>query len=506
MKTKYTFLVLLMILSISLFYNSNVQAQTRFGIQYNQLVPANEFPKFKKVKDSFIGRAFLRWNFSKLLMGEIGAGYGIYAGLDYHDDYYQTTIVPVDFRLELAFSKSEGTRPYIFAGVGGLYYKNQAEPRAFREDFSKEVKKDGITGMAPLGLGLDIKLGPSVAFDLNAGVALTLTDDLNYYKWGSAKDAYYFIAAGFLFGGGPTDKDKDGLLNSDEEKLGTDPNNPDTDGDGLLDGQEVLSYKTDPKNPDTDADGLKDGAEVKQYKTDPLNKDTDGDGLGDGQEVNSTKTNPLDKDTDADGLTDGQEVNTTKTDPLNPDTDKDGLKDGDEVNTHKTDPLNEDTDNDGLKDGEEVTQYNTNPLQKDTDKGTVDDGKEVGRGTNPNDPNDDVVKVGVPIVLEGINFATGKADITPESEATLQKALKTLTTYPDIIVEISGHTDNVGSNSSNQKLSQRRADSVKKWLVDKGIDASRITAKGYGEDRPIAPNDTKENKFKNRRIEFVRIK
>ncbi|HSD64253.1 MAG TPA: OmpA family protein, partial [Ignavibacteriaceae bacterium] len=252
--------------------------------------------------------------------------------------------------------------------------------------------------------------------------------------------------------------------------------------------------------------GLKDGQEVTNYKTDPNKEDTDGDGLKDGEEVNTYMTDPLNPDTDGDGLKDGDEVNTYKTDPTKKDTDGDGLNDGDEVNTYKTDPTKADTDGDTLNDGQEVNTYKTDPLKADTDGGSVNDGIEVNRGTDPLNPDDDVIKVGVPIVLEGITFATGKSDITPESEATLNKALKTLQNYPEIIVEISGHTDNVGSSSSNQKLSQRRADAVRNWLISKGIDGSRIEAKGYGEDRPIAPNDTPEGRQKNRRIEFVRVK
>lgn len=121
-------------------------------------------------------------------------------------------------------------------------------------------------------------------------------------------------------------------------------------------------------------------------------------------------------------------------------------------------------------------------------------------------PEDDVVKIGVPIILEGITFDVGKATIKPESEATLMKALKTLETYTDISVEISGHTDNTGSAKLNQKLSEERANSVKDWLVSKGIDPSRITTKGYGKDKPIADNKTAEGKQKNRRIEFTRTK
>lgn len=84
---------------------------------------------------------------------------------------------------------------------------------------------------------------------------------------------------------GAADADNDGLTNDQELQLGTDPKKADTDGDGLLDGDEVRKYRTDPKVADTDGDGLSDGEEVNKWGTDPLNPDTDGDGYPDGKEV-----------------------------------------------------------------------------------------------------------------------------------------------------------------------------------------------------------------------------
>jgi outer membrane protein OmpA-like peptidoglycan-associated protein len=240
--------------------------------------------------------------------------------------------------------------------------------------------------------------------------------------------------------------------------------------------------------------------------TDPLNPDTDGDKLTDGEEVKTHKTDPSKADTDGDGLSDSDEIMTHKTSPLKTDTDGDGLNDGSEVNTYKTNPVKADSDGDTLGDGEEVNRHKTDPLNPDTDGGTVDDGAEVKRETNPLDAEDDVVKIGVPVILEGITFATGKADITSESEETLQKALRTLRTYPEIDVEISGHTDDVGSNSSNRRLSQLRAEAVKDWLINHGVESNRLSAMGYGEEQPFVPNDSPENRQKNRRIEFKRIK
>ena len=203
------------------------------------------------------------------------------------------------------------------------------------------------------------------------------------------------------------DSDNDGLQDIEEVELGTDPFNPDSDGDSLTDGDEVRNRKTNPLNPDTDADGLRDGEEVTRG-TDPLKTDTDGDFLGDGDEVNRG-TDPLKPDTDNDGLADGDEVNrgtdplradtdgdalvdgdevNRGTDPLRPDTDGDELNDGDEV-SRGTDPLRPDTDQDQLMDGAEVSTYRTDPLNPDTDGDGFSDGIEVRElNSNPLDPND----------------------------------------------------------------------------------------------------------------------
>ena len=166
------------------------------------------------------------------------------------------------------------------------------------------------------------------------------------------------------------------------------------------------------------------------------------------------------------------------------------------------------------EDRDEIIKYSTDPRNKDTDGGLVDDGAEVKRGTNPLDKSDDVViqkkdlnaEVGKAIVLEGIVFKTGSAVISPLSEEILTLALNTLQNHPDIAVEIRGHTDNTGSRSTNDRLSQRRVDAVRTWLVNKGVAANRISAAGYGQDRPLDTNSTADGRQRNRRIEFYRTK
>ena len=114
-----------------------------------------------------------------------------------------------------------------------------------------------------------------------------------------------------------------------------------------------------------------------------------------------------------------------------------------------------------------------------------------------------VIKKGQRIILRGIVFASGSARIDPSSYPILQTALETLKGSPTVKVEIGGHTDSVGSASSNMRLSQSRANAVRNWLINKGTSPQRLVARGYGENVPIAPNTTKHGRSQNRRIEFV---
>jgi OmpA-OmpF porin, OOP family len=106
-----------------------------------------------------------------------------------------------------------------------------------------------------------------------------------------------------------------------------------------------------------------------------------------------------------------------------------------------------------------------------------------------------------PFVLTGIVFDTGKATIRPESFPRLDIVADFMTHKKSSRVQISGHTDNVGKPKANKLLSQRRAQACRLYIVAKGVDGGRVEAAGYGEERPIAPNDTDEGRQKNRRIE-----
>jgi OmpA-OmpF porin, OOP family len=106
------------------------------------------------------------------------------------------------------------------------------------------------------------------------------------------------------------------------------------------------------------------------------------------------------------------------------------------------------------------------------------------------------------VVLKGVNFATGSATLLPAAGDTLRTVAEAMKANPKIQVEVGGHTDSVGSESANQRLSERRADSVRDFLVREGVDASRLTTRGYGESTPVDTNDTADGRSNNRRVAF----
>ena len=470
------------------------------------------------------GRGFFQYKLiSPILLGQLGVGY---TKLNAPGVYSAATIMADNRLLFIPFSL-EKLNPFIYGGFG----------------VSKNVDVSGsdFLPMVPFGVGFQTRLGSQMLLEVSGGYHLSLSDKLDGHIRTDSNlntitnkkhDGYSGILIGLMFTGASSengDPDKDGLITKLEKELGTDPKNADTDKDGLNDGAEVNQYKTSPLKADTDGDGLNDGVEVNQHNTDPNKMDTDGDGLNDGVEVNQHKTYPLNADTDGDGLNDGVEVNQHKTNPLKDDTDGDGLKDGAEVqyksdplqtdtdgdglgdgvevNQHKTDPAKADTDSDGLSDGEEINKYKTSPLKIDSDGGGMADGAEVKSGTNPLDPKDDitstiVLEKGKKVILRGINFELNKATLTGDSKYILEEAYKAMVANPDVQIEISGHTDSSGSDKYNQSLSLQRAQSVKNWLMQKGVAGNRMKTVGKGEKEPVANNNTAEGRAENRRIEF----
>jgi OOP family OmpA-OmpF porin len=107
------------------------------------------------------------------------------------------------------------------------------------------------------------------------------------------------------------------------------------------------------------------------------------------------------------------------------------------------------------------------------------------------------------VILHGVNFATESADLIGQSFEVLDDIVARMNHYADLRIEVAGHTDNQGDPDFNRSLSFNRARAVVSYLVSRGIDRSRLVARGYGMERPIASNDTEDGRAQNRRVEVV---
>jgi OmpA-OmpF porin, OOP family len=265
-----------------------------------------------------------------------------------------------------------------------------------------------------------------------------------------------------------------------------------------------------PGKKDSDDDGIPDAedkcpdqAGLAKFKGCP---DTDNDGLPDGEDKCPGSAGLLSnagcpyEDKDKDGVLDKDDkcpdvagVKENKGCPLAPvDTDKDGVFDKDDqcptiagsAKYHGC-PV-PDTDGDGLND--EVDKC-------PTAKGTA------ARNGCPEEVKKEIVEK-VNYAARRIQFQQGKDDLLPSSHAVLNEVVKILKQNPRIVVAIEGHTSGDASYDANMKLSQNRANRVKAYLASKGIAVSRLTAKGYGPNRPISTGTTEAEKAKNRRVEL----
>lgn len=496
---KRQFIILLYLISSSYVAGQFHDYNVKYGIQGHLLVPSTEFDS-ELYRVSSLARGFVKFELNSYLETEFGIAVGKLNGIDFSYSNWSTSLIPADLRLIFSPSKSPDVSPYFYSGLTLLHWNISKLPTTVSPNKTKDT---GWNLAIPVGLGIEINLGNEVLLDISGHYTYAKTDDLNYFNNPVANDGYFDFGIGltFVMGSEEQDDDNDGLSNIWEEGYGTNPFEFDTDLDGLGDGEELNIYETNPLLDDTDGDGIKDYDEVKVFMTDPHSEDSDGDDILDLDEIEVYDTNPNNKDTDGDNLTDGYEINNYKTNPILIDTDSDGLSDGDEIKIYNTDPLKFDNNIDGRSNGAEIgeTENKNSPIidQNDIPNKIEEVVEEIM------DPISDQQKV-VSTSLIDITFDSGKSEIKKESEPILLKTLQELNDNPNLKIELRGYTDNVGSVTTNKKLSQDRADAVRIWLVKKGIDALRIKALGLGIENPIADNSTEAGRNKNRRIEIIK--
>jgi len=364
-------------------------------------------------------------------------------------------ILPEDFFVE----------PYVFAGAG----------------FHNENKL--TMGMGVAGLGVN--------FWVNDAVAINVQTSFNkIFSKAAYQPSYDIYSAGLRF------------------RLGT---GKDTDGDGIIDKEDTCPDKAGLAAfkgcPDSDSDGLEDSKDEcpNQAGTLAFNgcPDSDGDGIKDAEDVcpNEAGSKAMKgcPDKDGDGLSDKEDACPTVAGTMElkgcPDSDGDGIADKDDrcpmqrgAAEFKGCP---DSDGDGIADLDDKCP---------TEKGVA------SRQGCPEPKMDKEKEKEVEKQLEMdakmIQFETGSAIIKAESFDDLDKIATLMNEYPASKFTVEGHTDNVGDATSNKTLSQSRANAVKKYITDKGIENSRVSAIGYGQEKPSANNGTPAGRQQNRRVEI----
>jgi outer membrane protein OmpA-like peptidoglycan-associated protein len=333
-------------------------------------------------------------------------------------------------------------------------------------------------GMASLGLGVRRGWHPgALRFELRGDRTVTSAEGLGGRDFTMLK-----VIMGWTWGVGPrpTDSDGDGVFDR-KDKCPDTPHGAtvdavgcpkDSDGDGVWDGLDKCPDT--PKGWPVDRDGC------------PL--DSDGDRVPDGKDkCPGTPTgctvndDGCPADADHDGVCDG--VDRCPNTPAGCRVDATGC------------PI--DSDHDGVCDG--IDQCPGTPA-----------GVSVDAKGCPPPPPPPPAPVFIPeakkeLTLERVYFETDSAKLKPESAETLDKVAASLKDFPDVKIQVAGHTDNTGSAAHNMKLSDARASSVMNYLIGKGVNPAMLSEKGYGKNEPIADNKTAEGRAQNRRVGLRRV-
>lgn len=248
----------------------------------------------------------------------------------------------------------------------------------------------------------------------------------------------------------------------------------DRDGDGITDENDPC-----PDEPE-DFDGYEDEDGC------PEDQDSDGDGITDGSDMCVLEPEDQDGYLDADGCPE-------------PDNDLDGIADAIDRCANEPEDIDGFNDTDGCPD----MDNDSDSIADAVDRCPNEPGPAEEDGCPRVYENVEVTSTHIRITQK-VHFEFNRAVIQEISFGLLNTVAQVMRDFPDIRIEVQGHTDSRGGDDYNQRLSQERADAVMQYLTQQGIDASRMTARGYGEAQPIESNRTREGRAANRRVEFVR--
>lgn len=412
------------------------------------------------------------------------------------------TVYGLDAQLQYQFFKPEKEIvPFVLLGLG---FVNETDGK--------------FNLQAPVGGGFQFKVASNAYMTLQSEYRISFTEGRTNFHHG--------VGFVYLMGNGSAaeveekeevkvmDSDGDGVADNLDlcpDMVGLKDLNgcPDSDGDGVADYQDecplIAGLKAFEGCPDSDGDGIKDAddecpeiAGLAENNGCP-EPDQDNDGIPDRTDKCPDMAGPADNggcpqlDRDKDGVPDAQDacpdqMGTVKTNGC-PDSDGDGIRDSEDKCPRTFGPAVyngcPDTDGDGIDDGRDRCPNTAGPVSTN---GCPEISKKDKETLN--------------IAMRAVQFDIGRSTLKSESFGVLKQIADILRRYPDYNLMVSGHTDNQGSATANQKLSERRAKACYEFLITQGISLSRLNFAGYGESRPISDNNSLRGRSLNRRVEF----
>jgi outer membrane protein OmpA-like peptidoglycan-associated protein len=395
---------------------------------------------------------------------ELDSGWSFASGSPYY-----TTVSHPSFSLFRRFNPEGRINPKAGMGLGLTSWKvlnmrdkdvglfPSGDPVEGYDVEKNPVPLEGTDFTLTMETGVDAFLRENLALNLGARISFNPGNEKDNSGassyWGpdhaDVNTARIDLFLGMTYWFGSKDRDGDGIL--DEDDL-CPKNAEDFDGFNDLDGC---------PDPDNDGDRIMDTMDQCPDLPEDFDGFQDEDGCPEA-------------DNDGDGIIDGRDQCPEQAEDLDGFEDEDGCPE-------------EDNDEDGVLD--EVDQCPNTPARTAVDQNGCPRVEEIQQD----------------LILEGVTFVTASAQLTPESLGILSSVAESLMAWPDVRIEIRGHTDSTGSPEGNRDLSHRRALAVKDSLVHLGVTPTRITAIGYGEDYPLANNRTAEGRKINRRVEIHRV-
>ncbi|MEN0005386.1 MAG: OmpA family protein [Bacteroidota bacterium] len=419
------------------------------------------------------------------------------------------TFFGADALLHLRLARdSSWFHPYLLAG-GGILASNNDESNV----------------NVPLGIGADIRVGKNAFINLQGEYRVAFEDERSNIQ----------VGIGLMYHFGKQDRDGDGIADAKDkcpDVPGTASTSgcPDTDGDGISDARDKCP--TTPGSartkgcPDSDGDGITDDQDACPTVAGKLNgcPDEDNDGVADKDDKCPSDAGLAElegcPDTDGDGVADPLDKCINEAGPSSnggcpvTDRDEDGVRD--EADKCPDTPGTAatlgcpDSDGDGVADADDRCPEKAGPFAgcPDTDGDGVIDADDAcvdqpGPTTNKGCPEikEEEQEV-LDLAMSAVQFETGSATLKSDSYTILDQIVEIANRYAGYSLSIEGHTDNVGDAENNQVLSEDRARACYQYLLSKGIQASRLSFQGFGESQPIANNNTRTGRRRNRRVEF----